>query len=120
MSREKTYYVYIMANPWHTVLYIGVTNDIERRVWEHKQRRKEGFTKKYNVVELVHHEETDDIGAAIAREKELKGWLRKKKDALITRENPSWIDLAAEWYGEGSHGDPSSRSSGTQDDKGKI
>lgn len=109
-----------MTNPWHTVLYIGVTNDIERRVWEHKQRNTEGFTKKYNVVDLVHYEETDDIGAAIAREKELKGWLRKKKDALISKENPSWTDLAAEWFGKDSDGDPSSRSNGTQDDSRKV
>ncbi len=110
MRHAKNYYVYIMANPWHTVLYIGVTKDIERRVWEHKQRQKDGFTKRYNVIHLVHIEETDDVSAAIAREKELKGWLRKKKDALITKSNPEWNDLAADWFGTDSDGDPSLRS----------
>jgi putative endonuclease len=76
------YYVYIMTNDSDT-LYIGVTNDIVRRVYEHKHKLVEGFTSKYNITQLVYYEETKDIQTAIAREKQIKGWLRKKKIALI-------------------------------------
>ena len=75
-------------------LYIGVTNDLSRRVYEHKHRLTPGFTSKYFLERLVYFEETDDVGAAIAREKELKGWRRSKKIALIQRVNPQWSDLS--------------------------
>ena len=83
----KTYYVYILANQYHTVLYIGVTNDLERRVAEHKARIHEGFTKKYSVNKRVYFEESPSIMAAIEREKQLKGGSRAKKLALINELN---------------------------------
>jgi putative endonuclease len=92
------YYVYIMASRSRT-LYTGVTNDIERRVYEHKQKLANGFTKKYNVTRLVYFEATDDIRSAIEREKQIKGWLRSRKIALVESVNPEWIDLADGWYG---------------------
>ena len=76
----------------------GVTNDLERRIYEHKKKMKEGFTKKYNLHELVYYEETDDIGRALEREKQLKGWKRQKKVALIESTNPKWKDLSKDWY----------------------
>jgi len=93
----KIYYVYIMTNLSKT-LYIGVTNNLERRVYEHKNKIIKGFTEKYKINKLVHFEEANDIGAAISREKELKGWLRKKKIKLIESENPRWEDLSEVWY----------------------
>ena len=80
------------------VLYTGVTNNLERRVYEHKNKLIEGFTSKYNVDRLVHYEETNDVNVAIAREKQIKGWLRSKKIALIESANPQWKDLSLEWY----------------------
>ena len=91
------YYVYIMANRSRT-LYTGVTNNLERRVYEHKYKLVEGFTKKYNITRLVYYEQTSDIKAAIAREKQIKGWLRSKKVALIESVNPNWADLSVEWF----------------------
>jgi putative endonuclease len=79
-------------------LYTGVTNDLIRRVYEHKNKMVEGFTKKYNITKLVYFEETGDVEAAIAREKRIKGWLRSKKIALIESANPKWKDLSAEWF----------------------
>jgi len=93
----KQYYVYIMTNHSGT-LYVGVTNDLRRRVWEHKQKLIEGFTKRYNITRLIYYEETSDANAAIAREKQIKGWLRKKKVALIESVNPGWKDLSESWY----------------------
>jgi len=87
------YYVYIMTNKSKT-LYTGITNDLERRVYEHKQRLVPGFTNKYNINKLVHFEATSDVNSAIAREKQIKGWLRSKKIALIESSNPEWLDLA--------------------------
>ena len=95
----KTYYVYIMANRSGT-LYIGVTNNLERRVYEHKQKQIPGFTKKYNIDRLVYFEESTDVKEAILREKQLKGWRREKKVCLIERENPDWDDLCQEWFDE--------------------
>jgi len=92
-----TYYVYMLASHTHR-LYIGVTNDLMRRVHEHKQKIVEGFTAKYNINRLVYYEATNDIRAAIAREKQLKGWLRFRKYKLIETMNPQWHDLAEEWY----------------------
>ena len=90
------YYVYIMTNGVRT-LYIGVTNDLMRRVYEHKQKLADGFTKKYNITMLVYYEVTSSVGAAITREKQLKGWLRSKKIALVESTNPRWTDLSREW-----------------------
>ncbi len=93
----KQYYVYIMTNHSGT-LYTGMTNDLRRRVWQHKQKLVAGFTKRYNITRLVYYEESADVKAAIAREKQIKGWLRKKKIALIESTNPGWKDLSAGWY----------------------
>jgi len=91
------YSVYIMSSGRRTI-YIGVTNDLQRRVFEHKKKLISGFTSKYNYIYLVYFEMHNDIIHAIAREKELKGWVRKKKIALIEQSNPDWKDLASEWY----------------------
>ena len=88
-----TYYIYIMTNRTRR-LYIGVTNDLGRRVYEHKHRLVPGFTSKYFLERLGYFEDTDDIGAAIAREKELKGWRRATKISLIQKMNPHWSDLS--------------------------
>ncbi len=93
----KKYYVYIMASK-SRVLYTGVTNNLERRVDEHKNKLVEGFTSKYNVNRLVYFEETNDVNAALNREKQIKGWLRAKKITLIESVNPTWKDLSLEWY----------------------
>ena len=94
------YYVYMMTNKSNQVLYIGVTNNLQRRVFEHKNQLVEGFTQMYNVHKLVWFEQTSDVRSAIAREKQLKGWTRKKKDWLIEQMNPTWSDLANGWYEE--------------------
>jgi putative endonuclease len=91
------YYVYIMTNRSKT-LYTGVTNDLMRRVYEHKNKMIDGFTKKYNITKLVYYEETNDIQVAISREKQIKGWLRCKKIALIESVNPKWNDLSEGWF----------------------
>ncbi len=91
-----SYYVYILANRYKTI-YTGVTNDIARRIGEHKSGLVPGFTKKYDINKLVYLEETEDVRAAIAREKQIKGWLRTKKIALIESVNPNWKDLAEEF-----------------------
>ena len=78
-------------------LYTGVTNDLMRRVYEHKNKMIEGFTKKYNITKLVYYEETNDIQVAISREKQIKGWLRGKKIALIESVNPKWNELSEGW-----------------------
>jgi putative endonuclease len=93
----KTYYVYIMTNKSRT-LYTGVTNNLERRVYEHKNKLIAGFTSKYNITRLVYYEETNDIQVALEREKQIKGWLRSKKIVLIDSMNPEWKDLSLEWY----------------------
>lgn len=89
---SRVYFVYILTNHSRT-LYVGVTNNLVRRVFEHRQKVVEGFTKKYNVTQLVYFEQTPDVRAAIAREKQIKGWLRAKKIALIEGVNPAWKDL---------------------------
>ena len=93
--QRKTYYVYIMSSLSRT-LYTGVTNNLERRVNEHKSGAVSGFTKRYKVNRLVYFQETNDIGGAIAAEKQIKALTRAKKLALIEKENPSWQDLSAE------------------------
>ena len=94
----KHYYVYILANHSKT-LYTGVTSNLQRRLYEHKQHLVAGFTSKYHVTRLVYFEETSDVRAALAREKCIKGWLRAKKIALIEASNPDWRDLSEEWEG---------------------
>ncbi len=89
----KTYYVYIMASQKHGTLYIGVTSDLKKRVYEHKNDLIDGFTKKYQVHSLVYCEAADDVNAAIIREKQLKRWKRQWKIELIEKENPDWRDL---------------------------
>ncbi|OHB73328.1 MAG: endonuclease [Planctomycetes bacterium RBG_16_55_9] len=93
MSDRKTYYVYIMTNQSRT-LYIGVTNDIQRRVYEHKTKLVEGFTGRYNINTLVYVESFTDVYSAIEREKQIKRWRREKKLQRIARENPDWRDLS--------------------------
>ena len=93
---KKTYCVYIMSNA-SKMLYTGVTNDLEHRVFQHKTKEVDGFTKKYNIHRLVYFEAFGEIREAIAREKQIKGWLRAKKVALIESVNPEWRDLAPEW-----------------------
>ena len=88
------YYVYILSNSHKNVIYTGVTNNLVKRVYEHKNHLDKGsFTSRYNVENLVYFEETTDIDAAIAREKQIKGWNRKRKEKLIEAKNPSWDDL---------------------------
>ena len=93
----RRYYVYIMASKFR-VLYIGIPNNIRRRVWEHKKDTNPGFTSKYRVHRLVYFESFKYVGNAIAREKHLKGWPRAKKVALIRAANPTWEDLSEGWY----------------------
>lgn len=88
------YYVYILTNWNDCVMYIGVTNNLERRLYEHRNGLNEGFTKKYKTHKLVYFETTTDVSAAITREKQLKHWSRAKKNALVTAKNPQWRDLA--------------------------
>ncbi len=99
------YYVYIMTNRSRT-LYTGVTNDLERRVLEHKRKLVPGFTSKYNIGSLVYYEVWRDVRAAIGREKQIKGWLRSKKVALIVSRNADWRDLSDGWYGADSSRNP--------------
>jgi len=94
----KQCYVYMITNIHNTVLYVGVTSNLERRIYEHKNGVIEGFSKKYNLKKLVFIEETNDVLAAIAREKQIKGWLRAKKNLLINELNPEWKDLSLDWY----------------------
>ncbi len=95
---SKTFYVYILASKRNGTLYIGVTNDLYRRVWEHKHKINYGFTAKYDVNKLVYYEEHEDVEEAIVRKKRLKRFLRKEKLTLIESVNPSWQDLSKEWY----------------------
>ena len=90
----KQYYVYILTNKSNKVLYIGVTNDLERRMYEHKNKMVNGFTKKYNLAKLVYFEATADVKSAIEREKQLKNWHRDWKMNLIKEFNPEWKDLS--------------------------
>ena len=93
----KQFYVYIITNPTKTVLYTGITNDIERRTYEHKGKEIKGFTSRYNVTKLVYYETYEDVDSAIAREKQIKAGSRAKKIALIEKMNPKWKDLSNEW-----------------------
>lgn len=94
MSNDKQYYVYILTNKSNNVFYIGVTNNLIRRLFEHKNKLVEGFTKKYNLTKLVYFEVTNDVRSAISREKQLKNWHREWKINLINQSNPGWKDLS--------------------------
>lgn len=94
---EGSYFTYIMASRSHT-LYVGITSDLERRVFEHKWKEHAGFTARYNCDRLVWYESHEEVLKAIAREKELKGWRRARKIALIESMNPTWTDLSRDWY----------------------
>ncbi len=92
------YYVYILTSKENTALYVGVTNDLRRRLIEHKNELADGFTKRYHLHKLVYYEEYSEINDAISREKQLKGWSRRKKNALIEKRNPDWDDWGREGY----------------------
>ncbi len=95
-AMTQNYYMYIMTNRSRT-FYVGITNNLERRVYEHKQKLIDGFTKRYNISRLVYYEVFTDVRDAIAREKQVKDWRREKKIALIESMNPTWKDLSTEW-----------------------
>ena len=91
--KQHNYYIYILSNWNNKVLYVGITNNLERRLYEHKNKLIEGFTKKYNLDKLVYFEHTTDVNSAIRREKEIKKWRREKKNNLIESLNPGWAEL---------------------------
>lgn len=93
---NKDYYVYLLTNKHKNVLYTGVTNDLVRRIYEHKNKMQKGFSEKYNLEQLVYYEIYVEIMDAITREKQIKAWSRKKKDALVSQFNPEWKDLYEE------------------------
>ncbi|MHC5075417.1 MAG: GIY-YIG nuclease family protein [Planctomycetota bacterium] len=93
INRMKRYYVYILVNRRNGTLYLGMTNDLGRRVYEHKNELLEGFSKKYGIKKLVYYEVHNDVNMAITREKQIKKWNRKWKIRLIEEENPEWTDL---------------------------
>ena len=97
MSEIGRYYVYLLTNWNDKVMYVGVTNNLERRIYEHKNKLIKGFTEKYNVNKLVYFEETQDVNAAIEREKEIKKWRREKKNQLVNLMNPKRDDLSSGW-----------------------
>lgn len=92
------YYVYITTNKYNSVVYTGMTNNLEKRIYQHKNKIIDGFTKRYNVNKLVYFEMAEDVKSAIEREKQIKGWTREKKNSLIEAVNPTWADLSSEWY----------------------
>jgi len=96
------YYVYILTNWNNKVMYVGVTSNLERRIYEHKNKLVNGFTKMYNVHKLVYYEYTTDVRSAIAREKQIKGWTRKRKNELVQEMNPTWNDLSDIWLKQDS------------------
>ncbi len=93
----KQYYVYILTNKTNKVVYVGVTNNLIRRMYEHKNKLVDGFTKKYNLKKLVYFETTTDVKSALIREKQLKNWHRAWKNNIINEQNPNWKDLSEEW-----------------------
>ena len=107
--RPKAMYVYVLASVTRR-LYIGVTNDLERRMWQHRSGAIPGFTKQYSITRLVYFEPFDDPMAAITREKQLKSWARVKKLALVESMNPVWTDYAKDWFENARRADPSLRS----------
>ncbi len=97
MPREHRYFVYILTSRNRQVMYVGMTNDLARRLHEHRSHAVPGFTQKYRVDTLVYFEETHDVLAALEREKQVKKWRREKKDALVASTNPQWRDLGADF-----------------------
>ncbi|MGO1469685.1 MAG: GIY-YIG nuclease family protein [Tissierella sp.] len=93
------YYVYMITNWNNKVLYTGITNNLERRIYEHKNKLIKGFTSKYNINKLVYFDYTEDVNSAIMKEKQIKGWIRKKKDKLVESINPGWKDLSEKFKG---------------------
>ena len=93
----KQFYVYFLTNTTNTVLYVGVTGNLQRRLFEHKNELADGFTKRYHIHKLVYFETTSDAMAAIEREKQIKSWSRAKKNALVNGRNPKWEDLSLAW-----------------------
>jgi len=100
---ERTYFVYILSNRSRN-LYVGVTGDLVRRMWEHHTHAVPGHTARYRINRLAYFETFADPASAIAREKQIKGWLRSRKIALIERSNPTWEDLAKEWFDDSASG----------------
>jgi putative endonuclease len=98
MRNEYIYYVYIMQSVSRRCLYIGMTSNLRKRVWQHKNHMYDGFSDDYNCTRLVYWQSFDDVANAIDREKQLKRWRREKKEWLIVRRNPHWKDLAADWF----------------------
>jgi len=97
MPSSGKYYVYLLTNWNNHVLYVGMTNNLERRVYEHKNKLIKGFTEKYNLKKLVYFEQTEDVISAITREKEIKKWRREKKNQLVNKVNAGWEDLSLRW-----------------------
>src|SRR4051812_33641032 len=95
---HRSYWVYILSNRKNGTLYTGVTNSLERRIWQHKSKQADSFTRRYAINRLMYFEEFRDVTNAIARETAIKGWLRARKITLIEKENPAWDDLSATWY----------------------
>ncbi|MEO5959888.1 MAG: GIY-YIG nuclease family protein [Opitutaceae bacterium] len=95
---SRTYWIYILASQKNGTLYVGVTNSLERRVWQHKNKTADSFTARYDINQLVYFEDFRDVTYAIAREKQLKAGSHAKKIALIERENPDWLDLSRDWF----------------------
>ncbi|RLC37539.1 hypothetical protein DRH29_01575 [candidate division Kazan bacterium] len=95
--QNHNYYIYIMTNHRNSVLYTGITNNLIKRVYEHKHKLVPGFTAKYNICKLAYFEQTENVESAILREKQIKGWRRSKKEVLINLMNPKWQDLSQEW-----------------------
>jgi putative endonuclease len=97
MTNEHQYYVYLLTNWNNKVMYAGVTSDLKRRLFQHRNKSVKGFTEKYNIHKLVYYEATSDVVSAIAREREIKKWRREKKNRLVETINPDWKDLSAVW-----------------------
>lgn len=102
-SEEKGGFIYIVSNWTGDVIYIGVTSNLERRLYEHKYGMIKGFSSKYKTNKLVYYEQFSEIDLAIRREKEIKKWRREKKNNLINEMNPTWEDLSLSWYEDSSH-----------------
>ena len=94
---DKSYYVYLLTNWNNKVMYVGVTNDLERRIYEHKEKVVKGFSEKYNITKLVYFEQTPEVIEALTREKEIKKWRREKKNKLVVITNPSWCELSEDF-----------------------
>jgi len=96
--KEHNYYVYLICCTSNTALYTGMTNDLKRRVYEHKKHLVSGFASKYNCIKLVYFEHSTDVYSVLEREKEIKNWVRRRKNDLIESVNPKWDDLSAGWF----------------------